>query len=181
MNQHLTNEIVKHIFANLGVLNADFINMNNSNVLPSKDYLLTDKLVFGDEGGVTRRNVWGCQISSEQQELKILLGDCSYDASIPEYCLIVQLKDAPIYGLYLCPDNENESMIAVSVNGEHWMDCFTFLQATFLAGMEQVRDMGFGWTKASNYKDHLEMMKKFIQYHESIFNYEEVSDEGQKD
>jgi hypothetical protein len=180
MNKELTNQIVKHIFANLGVLKTGFINMKDSKVLPSKEFLLTDKLIFGDDNGVTKNNIWGCQISSEQQELKILLGDCSPDRNTQEYCLLVQLKDSPAYGLYLIPDSEEESMIAVSMNGTDWMECFMFLQATFLAGMEQVRDMGFGWSKCLNYKDHLDMMKSFIKYHELVFSYEE-SDEGQKD
>ena len=180
MNKDLTNQIVKHIFANLGVLNADFVGMSSSKSLVSKEFQLSEKLAFESDSGPVYNNVWGCQISSEQQEIKILLGDCSIEEDLAEYCLIVQLKDAPAYGLYLTlGDSLTESMIAVTINGTDWMQCYTFLQATFLAGMEQVRDMGFGWIKCHDYHDHFEMMKSFIKYHELVINDEELH-EGQE-
>ena len=173
MNLILLEEIVKNIFANLLVIQSDYINQN-SKALQSKDFLLKEKLDFEDDEKTISNNIWGCQISSEDKELKILLGDCTVDNNFPEYCLIVQLKGAPAYGVYLVDnrlDNKEPSdpLIACTLNEKDWLICNTFLQATFLVGMEQMKEIGLAWNKCSNYKSHLDMMKSFIRYHSSYY------------
>src|SRR5579885_1060183 len=102
MNRMLMEQIVKHIFSNLGVTYSPFVNLEKTKSLTSKDFLLPEKLVFQDSDGKDIQNrVWGCQILLDQSELKMVLGDCSQGPDLPEYCLIVQLKNAPAYGLYL--------------------------------------------------------------------------------
>jgi hypothetical protein len=170
MNKFLRETIVKHIFANFAIIPSSFVNLNNSKSLMDKDFILQDKIPFIDiNNNLSKNKVWGCQISSEQQEVKILLGDCSQD-NIKEYALIIQLKNAPIYGVYLiCDDVDSEALIACSLNGKEWLECQTYLQATFLAGMEQIKDVGLAWTKCSNYKDQFEMLLSFIKFHDSVY------------
>ena len=180
MNKELLEQIVKHIFANLLVIESPYVNKDLSKSLMTKEYLLNDHLSFDcndeDKDIVKQNNIWGCQISTDNSEFKILLGDCSIDKYVSEYCLLVQLKDSPAYGVYITytdsvftEDFITEPLIACTLNSTDWLECNTYLQATFLAGMEQIKELGLSWNKCSNYKDQLNMMKSFIKYHASYY------------
>jgi hypothetical protein len=175
INQALTEQIARHILANLGVIPAPFINSNHIRSLASKEFVLTPRLIFkGGDDSFVKNYVYGCQVSIDQKEFKIMLGDCSQDKQIPEYCLVIQLTGQPAYGLYLIcdPEVDNEALITVSVNDKDWMPCTTFLQATFLAAMEQLKDIGLGWSKCTNYQKHYEMLLSMIKFHNSFYEAE---------
>jgi len=187
MNKVLLENIIKHILANLAIIPEPYVNYAKTKSLVSKEFLLPETLSFETESGeIFKNQIWGCQISADQQELKILLGDCSQIKEIPEYCLIVQLKNAPAYGMYLVyPDHtyaaegmNSEALLACTMDGTDWMICQTYLQATFLAGMEQIKDMGMAWNKCSDYQDQYRLMTSFIKYHHNIY---EAKYEGQED
>jgi hypothetical protein len=185
MDNILLEHIVKHVFSNLVVIPSNFVNTKTSESLTNKKYLLNEKLSFETEDGRFIENkIWGCQFMADQQELNILLGDCSQDPNIPEFALVVQLKNAPIYGLYLVYNNliddkiDSEALIAYSLNEKDWLICSTYLQATFLSGMEQIRELGLPWQKITNYKTQYDMLLSFINYHNSYF---EEQNEGQED
>jgi len=183
MNRQLMESIVRHIFSELAVISSEFIDYNRSHSLLDKQYNLPLKIKFeGDEVvGKQSGQVWGCQISAENQEVKILLGNCSQEKDILEYALIVQLKDAPSYGMYLIHTRENipsDPMLACSVNGTEWMECNTFLQASFLTGMEQIKEMGLGWNKCLSYEKEFNKLLSFIQYHDLVYGAENEGKEG---
>lgn len=170
MNLQLREEIVKHVFANLGIISSEFVRSNTKSIL-DKEFLLNEKLLFeNQEEQEISNKIWGCQLSAESQELKILIGNCSQYDNIPEFAVIVQLKDAPAYGLYLvCNSKVNsESLIGCTLNSKDWMECGTYLQATFLSGMEQIRDIGLSWHKCTNYSSQIELLKSFIKFHDNI-------------
>lgn len=176
MNKELTAQIIKHIFSNLGII-GNKLNTNYSKSLNSKEFLLNDKIKFElSDGTILNNKVWGCQYTSNNQNLKILLGDCSQDSSDFSYCLIVQLDNSPSYGmiLNLDPAVENDPLIAYSINNKDWIVCNTYLQATFLAGMEQLKELGLSWNICHSYNEQYQMMLSFIKYHE--FYYEENSE-----
>ncbi|CAB4197020.1 hypothetical protein UFOVP1290_540 [uncultured Caudovirales phage] len=179
MNKNLSKEIVKHIFANFGIIPSDFVNQDNLLSLISKEYLLDDTISFENENGNLLKNkIWGCQLSTNLQELKILVGDLSQDIYVKEYCMIIQLKDSPVYALYYSYSIhdilDNESVIAFSLDKQKWIECETYLQATFLAGMQQVKDIGFAWNKCSDYKSQHKAMINFIKYYSAM--YEELNE-----
>ena len=185
MNPVLRAEIVRHIFANFGVIPSDYIDSTKTKSLISKEYLIPEKLSFEDENGVISDNkIWGCQLSASEQEIKVLLADCSQEDDSPEYCLIVQVKNAPVYGVYLTFNESfsrsvgNSCMIAYSLDSNMWIECSTFLQATFLGGMEQIRETGFAWQKISNYQSQYQALTSFIKYHSAIY---EATHERQED
>lgn len=185
MNRVLTETIVRHVMANLAVIPSSFINLDKSKSIMSKEFLLPEKIVFeGEDGSKTQNKIWGCQISVEKQELKMLLGDCTQDKDLPEFSLVVQLKGAPAYGLYLVYNDlvgnqiDSEALISCTLDGKAWMECQTYLQATFLAGMEQMKDIGLGWNKCTDYKEQYDMLLSFIQFHSTVY---EVKDERQED
>lgn len=175
MNQVLLETIVRHIFANFMIVPSSYVNMTKSKSLTDKEYLLPDHIPFETDGSdqVQKNHIWGCQISADQQEVKILLGDCTEDPNFPEYALVIHLKDSPAYGLYLVNNLKDENvepdpMLAVTMDGKAWLECSTFLQATFLAGMEQIREVGLGWNKCTNYKNELDMLLAFVNFHHSV-------------
>jgi hypothetical protein len=67
------------------------------------------------------------------------------------------------------PEINSEALIACSLDGKAWMECQTYLQATFLAGMEQVRDVGMNWSKCLDYKVHYESLLTFIKFHHTLY------------
>jgi hypothetical protein len=186
MNQKLTEQIAYHILANLGVLPSAFVNKEQTQCIINKQYLLPDRVIFETEDGEKiAKNVYGCQISiANSKDFKLLLADCTQEKDVPEYCLAIQLKDSPAYGVYLIFNQlvddppEPEALIGVSPDKKNWMPCTTYLQATFLAGMEQLRDLSFGWTKCTDYKPLYEQLLSFIKFHDNYFG---GSDEGQED
>lgn len=183
MNRKLTEQIVYHIFAHLGVLPSVFVNRETTKSIIDKPFLLPEKISLeNDKGEVIRKNIYGCQARvADSKEFKMLLADCTEDEKFPEYCLLVQLKDAPAFGMYLIytesEEVDPEELIAVSADKEHWMPCSIYLQSTFLAGMEQVRDTGFAWGKCTNYQEQYQQLLSFIKFHHGFYG---VSDEGQE-
>jgi hypothetical protein len=166
MNLVLTECIIKHILSQFGVMPDKHVDMKKTKSLLDKELLLAEKISFqGEDGEVFKNDIWGCQLTSGQQEVKVLLGDCSQSKESAEYCLIVQLKGAPTYGLYLVYDEVSEPLIVVSTNEIGWLPCSTFLQATFLAGMEQVKETYSAWSKCTDYKALYDWMLSLIKYH----------------
>lgn len=169
MNKLLLEQIVKHILANLLVIPSNFIDPNKSNSLLSKEFLLDKTISFelGD-GTILNNKVWGCQMLAEDRELKLILTNCKYNKDIiTEFFLIVQLKNAPAYGLYF--ENENgDALLACNIQNSGWMNCNTYLQATFLAGMEQLKENNLHWNKCKNYDEQYKLLLSFIEYHDSL-------------
>jgi hypothetical protein len=182
MNRKLTEQIAHHVLANLGVLPSDFVNQEITKSIIDKAFMLSEKISFETDEQVIRKNIYGCQVTvADSKELRLLLADCTQEKEYPEFGLLVQLKDAPAFGVYLIHTNgkvDSEVMIAVSVDKINWMPCNTYLQATFLAGMEQIRDLGFGWSKATNYAEMHQQLLSFIKFHHNIYG---EDNEGQEE
>jgi hypothetical protein len=175
MNQDLLEQIVLHIFSQFAIIPSDFVNAEKTKSLRDKEYQLNDKLDFELENGyVVQNRIWGCQLKVGAQLMSVVLGNCTLEKNEPEFALIFSCQDAPTYGLYLDPGH---SVIGYSMNGKDWLESTTYLQATFLAAMEQVRELGMKWEKPSNEKDLISTLKTFIHFKNSI---DEANDEGQE-
>jgi len=185
MNSKLTEQIACHILASLGVLPSDFINPESIKKITDKAFVLPEKISLETDDKVLRNNIYGCQVSiADSKELRLLLADCTQEKNLPEFALLVQLKDSPAFGVYTIftkmaeEQIDPEVLIAVSTDKENWMPCSTYLQATFLAGMEQTKDVGFGWIKATNYAEQHKQLISFIKFHH---NYYAEDNEGQEE
>lgn len=182
MNKKLSEQIAYHILANLGVLPSSFVNKDSLRTITDKQFLLPEKISF--EGNL-RKNVYGCQATvADNKELRLMLADCTQEKDLPEFCLLVQLKDAPVFGVYLVYTQltkepmDPEVLIGISTDEKYWMPCSTYLQATFLAGMEQIRDVGFGWGRVSDYDKMYHQLLSFIKFHRNFYG---EADEGQEE
>lgn len=175
MNIQLTENIVRHVLANLVIIPSDYIDPNRSQSLISKEYLLKEKMKIElDDNSSLKNNIYGCKMQTGEQEITILMSDCTQEKEVPEFCLVVHLKNAPVYGLYLVYNDfddavDSDPMLACSLDGKSWMPCNTYLQATFLAGMEQIKETGFGWTTCSDYKYEYDSMLSFLDFYISFY------------
>ena len=170
MNKKLTEQIAFHIFAKFGIMNADFIDKSKTGSLIDDHYLLPETISFKlDDGNLITNKVFGCQMTVSGSEFKILLADCTKEKDVPEFCLYSQLKGSPAFAIYLILNSNHEVLIGTSTDKDHWIPCNTYLQALFLAGMENVKDIALNWTACKSYADQYKQMISFIQFHDQFF------------
>jgi hypothetical protein len=163
MNIELTYQLVKHIFACLNVVKADFVNQKMCNSIMDKQYLLPEDIHFDVDGQTQHNKIYGCQMVFGGKEFRMLLADCTTDKQTPEYCLLTHLQDAPMYAIHYTENDKEEAFVAVNTNNI-WMPCPLVMQFTFAAGMEQIKDIAFGWTKCSKYSDHHKQLLSFVDF-----------------
>jgi hypothetical protein len=162
----ITNAIVKHIFKGLGL----YGNVPVSILHPT---FKTDKLIdyTDEEYREKQAEVFACQTSIENDQLNIICVSFpdSYDYDTENF-VIVKLGNSPAYGCYLGSikaDGEmkaSDGSIATEIRPGAWIPTTTFLQATFLAGMEQVKELTSKYEKAKNIEDLFKLLKEFITY-----------------
>lgn len=163
MNQ-LTNHIIKHVYNNLG-LNRD-LKMPVS--LKNYSFLLEETIDFNDESGDLSAQVWGAQIEIENAKFKIVVTDLSED--FIEHAMLIKLDGCPTYACYLSEDPDDSSAtlqfgdISFSLKEDQWLKSSIGIQATFLAGMENLRDITGQWSALKQTKYIVEELKSYIKY-----------------
>lgn len=176
MNKELTEQIICQILSGLGIWPSDSINIEINKSLLDKQYLLSDKLTFEIDNDLLNCNLHGCQITtSDNKQFKILAANCTQDSLLPEFCFLVHLQDSPTYCGYLIFNKSNyqydsEAMIAVTTDNKNWMPCNIYLQATFLAGMERLKDLCFSWKSCNSYQDEYKLLLSFLKFHNSFYS-----------
>jgi len=152
-NQVLTGEIVKHIFDNLGIYATRKVSIHN------EEFRLDETISISDDLGNTQSiPLWGCFTNINGNKLSLLAIEFSIDK---EAALLVQLEKLPLYGAYL----GSPSMIGVMTN-EHWIEATLFIQASFLAGMEQMREIGSPFERLEKPAEMIKNMKTFISMYD---------------
>jgi hypothetical protein len=157
MPKNLTKEIVKYIFSQLGITNP--INNKFFKSLLDNDFILSEKISFEIDNKIVKKNIWGCQLTCSDQAFKMLVTDCSQDTK--EYYLISQLKDCPAYGLSF---NEDGNYTITYYMNSIWLPCNIYMQATFLAGMEQLKNISITFDKCTEYQEQYNLLLEFINY-----------------
>lgn len=175
MNQDLSTEIIKHVLANFLIIPSKFIDSNSFQSLCSDSFMLKEKLSFLSEDGKKVNNkIWGCELSFASEQVKIIIGDCSQDSS-KELCMVIHLSNSPSYGLYICLDSDDKPLIACMIDSHAaWMPCNTFLQATFLAGMEQIKEFFVTASKLNDYNEQHLMLLSLIRFYNSLYDEEDL-------
>lgn len=166
----LVNHILEYIYNNFGICN-DFV----STSIVSEKYLLTKKIKFeGVDGNEWSAKMYGAEIVIDKLRFRILCGDFSSEEK--EYALIVKLDNCPSYGCYLIYNSDlseisgpQAGLLAFSIKENEWLASNVYIQATFLAGMEQLRDVSASWQSLSNYQDMIENMKSYVRHYDSIY------------
>ena len=160
----LTNEIINHIFLKLGVINKDLGQIYSS--ISDDRYLLNRKITLVDDSEQEfDNNIWSSKLDiSLEKDLRFLLADCSIGDS--EYALLISLKDSPEYALYYS-DDPSQCLISCNLNGA-WIEATMYMQASFLAGMEQMKDLNSPLIENNKYDDLYERLIDFIKYHDEV-------------
>jgi len=158
----LTLEIIKHIYKNLGLID----NLKHYYSIIDNKFLLNKKISFLDENDNTiENNVWGIELTSNDEILKILVANCSI-TNIPEYSVIISLNNIPPFALSLIDDKYGT--ISYFVN--RWINSSIYLQANLLAGMEKLKDESMQWKKCNDFDDLYKKMIMFIEYSDEVLN-----------
>lgn len=162
----LTQEIVKHIFSKLGV--GSNLHLAYSSIMDD-NFLLEKKLcLVNDEDEDVNNNMWSGKITVEEKDFRLLLADCSA-LDEKEYALIISLEDSPEYGCYFSITDPESSFIACRLNG-FWVQATVYMQATFLAGMEQVKDLSTPWQSNNKTEDLYQKLVEFIKHHDEALS-----------
>lgn len=170
MNQKLTDQIIRHVYHNLGLDNKSkkkFSLLNN-------DYLLNKKVKFED----SNQNIWGIQFEIERNNfLQVAVADCSQN-NFPEYAIVVALEGVPSYASYLAyeelasEDLEVErSMIACKIGNNPWAEASIYMQGSFLCGMERIRDLAAPFSKLKN-ESIVDQLISFIEFYQDRMDLE---------
>jgi hypothetical protein len=159
----LTQEIVKHVFTKLGVANND-LHMAYQSIIDTSFILEEPFCLINDENEEINNSMWSCKIDIESKSFRLLLADCS-SLGEEEYALIISLEGSPEYGIYFSITDPTACYIACLLN-EFWTPANVYMQASFLAGMEQIKDLSLPWVRNEKTKDLYDKLVKFIGYHE---------------
>lgn len=172
MNKILTREIINHIYSELGVITNNLVDNKKFGSIKSDNFLLEKKIISESENKKEiLGSVWGMESTIVSNDLSILVGDCSIEKSVKEYASIVYLKEAPAYGMYCVYGDgvDSSPLISVTTDGKSWVPTTTYLQATFLAGMQNVKENIFNWKKCDNYDLKYDLLLSFIKHYSNFY------------
>jgi len=173
MNKHLTEAILKHVYKNFGIIKGSV-----SKSILDNQYLISNVLKLDKNDEVIHKNMWSCKFKIEDAELKILTGDISLEPEISEYFLFIKFDENSIYGCYLNWEtadpnkhfiNDSEPMIAFNISEKNWVECSTYLQSTFLSGLEQMKDLNLSPIKNKEYEPLFDYMISFMDFYNDYY------------
>lgn len=180
MNSKLTEQIIRHVYNCLGIKLPNKINSVHSIMQP--EYLLSSKISF-DDG--TSNDIWGLEFEvskSDDMFVKIIIANMA-DGNVPEYAMLVAAKDTPSYACYLAYDEysaadevSDRPMIACNIQNTSWAECSTYLQASFLCGMEKIREINSSYRRLGNEALSKQLIEFIKFYHAKM----EAENEGQE-
>lgn len=183
MNSELTNAILYHILLNLG------LNKTQKNTIFNDLFITNNDIEYVNEfDEMNKSSVYSCQMKVNNSSFQIICAKLStdYKTSIDEdVYFVIKLEGCPTYGCYLSVNTDkmedvnnqsfHDGFIACFIDNKHWVPAPVFIQATFLAGMEQLRELSAPFTKVDSNEELFNNLKSFITYKESYMN------EGQED
>jgi hypothetical protein len=175
MNSNLTTAILAHLFSGFGVLDfGDHLSIRHL------DFRTKHMIEFYDDQDREEASlVYACQTTVNAATLKLLYVElvCNHSDYVDsDLILLSQLEGCPMYGCFLSCDDMREpttGFIACKFK-DNWMPCSVYLQATFLAGMEQLRDLTGKYEPCKDLGKLPEELKSFIQYRETFLEIEEA-------
>lgn len=166
MNQKLTNEISDHL-------------VNWILKFCHSDFLLSKTLKFVSDNLKVELPVWSLKIPHLAQEIRLMIGACSEGAD-QDFAVLISLKGSPFYAIFQEKSDEidRENMIATSLDGKAWIPCNHLLQGTFLAAMEQIKEMPSFPSKIMGDVDELfDSLVNFIDFRDGMIEREDFSSE----
>lgn len=170
MNFELTKQISIHILSNLGIIKHPSFNVKNNISILDNKFSIPETLNFDNDGQIEQQRIWGANITIDNQILRILASASIHgdDTKIFETTTLIHLTDSPSYGIYWTNDPSaygyEEAVIGCSLIAGEWIVCDTYLQATFLAGMEQLKNTILNIDVCSSYQEEYKSLISFNEF-----------------
>jgi len=130
-NLELEKEIIKHICYNFGIKSQLLSIVDNQ-------WLVHELHLFEDSSYKNR--IYGLKINVLNQNFIINFVDVSDNKDYESFILFINAENLANYALYVNIETDEYLMF---IKTQIWERCSTYLQSTFLSGMEQVREIGF--------------------------------------
>jgi len=168
MNQELTNQIIKHLLNNLGVTDK-----RSASIL-FDELVIDQKISYEHDDKDYTAKVWACQSSVSNVKITIAYTQFTFSAYETESVLLVNMENCPLYGCYLSINDLDEKRglsngnISFSVKDNIWLEATTFMQASFLAGMEQLKDLTVSFDKCKDTQKIFDALVSFIEYYDAL-------------
>jgi len=150
---HLSNEIIRYVFDNFGIYNSKV------HSIQSDVFLTNERLSFKDDNDkLVECPIWACEAPIYNSKFQII--SCRFDSD-KEAALLVRLEGCPIYGCYLA----EQGFIACQAK-DKWLPANMFITASFLAGVEQLREIGAPFEKIEDVNELVKLLKGFISFYD---------------
>jgi hypothetical protein len=160
----LTDVIVEYIFTNLGMMDQ------RKNSLISSKLLIDQKITFEDE---QQYDIYACETIISQAKI-MMVGTfiTNEEDNTKDMVAIIKIENCPTYGCYATLDKTivNNGLIAFTLKENTWVKANVFMQATFLAGMEQLRDVANPFDVCQITKDIYQDLVSFLTYQDTQTN-----------
>jgi len=158
----LTHEIAAYILEGFGI-------NSNKKSIKTDEYKTSSVIKFEYKDNIIERNIYSIKSIADDREIKIYFLDIS-SSDVEEYAFIIGIDKLPIYGIYFYEEGDDiRSSICTSADKQNWLECNIFLQATFLAGMESIKELNFVWKWDKNdlSEQEKELVFSFIDHYNS--------------
>jgi hypothetical protein len=154
---HLTYEIVKRIFSDIGVTSKS---LNNNGLINDKLKLNDTINIKYDGQGIVKHSMYAGSISfNKKANMGGILIDLCYQ-EYSEYLFAFKLDSQPVYITHILFDNIDDCYIKVfNDKTNKWFDAPIYMQASILSGFERINDFGILW---GDYEGNLHDLKSLI-------------------
>lgn len=138
----LQDHIIEYIIRNMFEVKKD-------------DFKLKEKFACENYfGEAVKAPVWMIEGKIGTDKFQACLCELSNDYNVlQEFILLTKLEESPTYASYWSHDFEDEmiqSTLCYSTQENVWLPTNTYLQATYLAGMESLKDVLVEWKLPSD-------------------------------
>lgn len=157
MNKELTLAIVKHIFANLGLFGE------TTSSLFQKDFVINKSIEYYTEDFEGNQIEKQSEIFSCKSQVGLNKINMIATSMEDEHFVIVKLEKSPTYGVFFSSEEET-GMIAFQTKEGNFSEASIFLQSSFLAGMEQLKDISTKYERENNNDELIASLKSFIAF-----------------
>jgi hypothetical protein len=179
IEKRLTTAILEHIFTNLGVFGGYKASITD------KAFKLPETIPYEIETGKDEAKetknalIYACRSNLSGKKIDLIFSRFYQWNGIEDHdaYLLVRLEGSPAYGCFLDVEmtkiNYNDPLssdgfLGVQFKEKTWMEATPFLKATFLAGMEQMREMTTQFEKNDKPEEMIELLKEFIGFYDTI-------------
>lgn len=157
----LTNSIVEHILTNLGFMDQ------RDNSLFAAPLLTEHSITYEDDGTEHHYEVYACETLITQAKITMIGVSFPIDEAFKEMAVVISIENCPTYGCFFNQE-DGEGLIAFTMKDNAWMAANMYVQATFLAGMEGLRDVVNPFTKCRETKDIHQTLVSFLKYVDTL-------------